>query len=86
MIRNFELQKYCNEILLTEKFDDYCPNGLQVEGVENVKRIISGVSANQDLIDIAVKKKADAIFVHHGLFWKNEPMIITGYQSQRIRQ
>jgi len=86
MISNFEIQRYCNEILLPEKFDDYCPNGLQVEGVENVKRIISGVSANQDLIDIAVKKKADAIFVHHGVFWKNESMIIAGYQSQRIKK
>jgi len=86
MISNFEIQKYCNEILLTEKYNDYCPNGLQVEGVKNVKRIISGVSANQDLIDIAIKKNADAIFVHHGIFWKNESMIIAGYQLLRIKK
>ena len=86
MVNRDLLIDFCNETLNVSQFDDYCPNGLQIEGRQQVNKIISGVSANQDLIDTAIEKGADAIFVHHGIFWKNESMAITGYQTQRVKK
>jgi len=79
-----QLVNYCNELLRVQDFRDYCPNGLQVEGKEEVKKIISGVTACQDLIDRAVEQNADAILVHHGYFWKGEEASITGIKKNRI--
>jgi len=86
MVDRDQLIDFCNETLGVSRFDDYCPNGLQIEGRQQVRKIISGVSANQDLIDTAIEKEADAIFVHHGIFWKNDSMTITGYQTQRVKK
>jgi len=66
------IEAYCNGLLQISGFRDYCPNGLQVEGRSEVKRLISGVSACQALIEQAIEKQADAILVHHGYFWKGE--------------
>lgn len=52
------------------KIQDYCPNGLQVEGRPQVSRIVSGVTASQALLDAAVEAQADLVLVHHGYFWK----------------
>jgi putative NIF3 family GTP cyclohydrolase 1 type 2 len=54
------------------KIQDYCPNGLQVEGRPQVSRIVSGVTASQALLDAAVEAEADLVLVHHGYFWKGE--------------
>lgn len=67
------------------RFEDYAPNGLQVEGHGEVQKILTGVTASQALIDEAITAKADAILVHHGCFWKNEPQIITGIKKHRIQ-
>lgn len=67
------------------RFQDYCPNGLQVEGGERVRRVVTGITASQALIDEAVKKNADAILVHHGYFWKGEDARITGIKKARIQ-
>jgi dinuclear metal center YbgI/SA1388 family protein len=64
---------------------DYCPNGLQVEGSDDINRVITGVTASQALIDEAIKQKADCILVHHGYFWKGEPQTITGIKMRRIK-
>jgi len=80
-----QLARYLNTQLQIDKFRDYCPNGLQVEGKPEVKRIISGVTACQQLIDVAIEKQADAILVHHGFFWKGEPEAIVGIKKQRIQ-
>lgn len=85
MIDNKTLATYCNEYLNVAKFSDYCPNGLQIEGTSEITKIIAGVSANQDLIDQAIDEKADALFVHHGFFWKNEKASITGIKKNRIK-
>jgi dinuclear metal center YbgI/SA1388 family protein len=61
------------------------PNGLQVEGRETVKKIITGVTASQALLDEAVRQEADAVIVHHGYFWKNEPAIIRGMKRNRLK-
>jgi len=78
--------EYCNDLLRINEFNDYCPNGLQVEGVNEVKRIICGVTACQSLIESAIEKQADMILVHHGYFWKNENAVITGIKRKRIQR
>jgi len=66
------------------RFKDYAPNGLQVEGREEVQRIICGVTASQALIDVAIARQADAILVHHGYFWKGEDVRLVGVKRSRI--
>lgn len=85
MVQLKDLLNYSNNMLEIERFKDYCPNGLQVEGKAEINTIISGVTASQALIDAAIKEKADILLVHHGYFWKGEDMRITGLKYQRIR-
>jgi dinuclear metal center YbgI/SA1388 family protein len=82
-ITNHELDQFFNALLTPERFKDYGPNGLQVEGRSEIKKIVSGVTASLALIDAAIAAKADAIFVHHGLFWRGETRI-TGWMRKRI--
>ena len=65
-------------------FKDYCPNGLQVEGRKDIRKLVTGVTACQSLIDKAIEKNADAILVHHGYFWRGEDAVITGMKRRRI--
>jgi dinuclear metal center YbgI/SA1388 family protein len=67
------------------KIQDYCPNGLQVEGRPQVSRIVSGVTASQALLDAAVEAEADLVLVHHGYFWKGENPCITGIKQRRLK-
>jgi dinuclear metal center YbgI/SA1388 family protein len=78
------LKSYTQLYLNADAFEDYCPNGLQIEGKEEINKIISGVSANLALIERAIDEKADAIFVHHGLFWKNDSQTIRGAKRRKI--
>lgn len=80
-----QLVIYCNTLLTPEKYRDYCPNGLQVEGRGQVRRIVSGVTASQALLDRAVVLGADLILVHHGYFWKGEAEVITGMKKRRLQ-
>src|SRR3989338_877214 len=64
---------------------DYCPNGLQVEGRPQVRRIVSGVTASQALLDAAVEAEADVLLVHHGYFWKGENPCVTGMKQRRLK-
>ncbi|HXK00452.1 MAG TPA: Nif3-like dinuclear metal center hexameric protein [Buchnera sp. (in: enterobacteria)] len=84
-MNNFYLEKIINEKLKTHKFQDYAPNGLQIEGSKHIKRIVTGVSACQDLLDQAVKLNASAIIVHHGYFWNNTERIIKNIQRKRLK-
>ncbi|WP_416695807.1 Nif3-like dinuclear metal center hexameric protein [Candidatus Pseudothioglobus sp. Uisw_050_01] len=84
MVNREELKNYCNTYLDIDKFKDYCPNGLQIEGSLNITKIVSGVSANLELIERAIEEKADAIFVHHGIFWDNESKTISGAKRAKI--
>ena len=79
-----ELTEYINTFLQIDRFKDYCPNGLQVEGKNEVHSVVTGVTASQALIDNACEKNADAILVHHGYFWRNEDARITGIKRKRI--
>jgi len=75
---------YIDKLLDVERYRDYCPNGLQVEGREQIQHIVSGVTASQALIEAAIEQGADALLVHHGYFWKGETETITGIKRQRI--
>lgn len=73
-----------DRLLTPERFKDYGPNGLQVEGKPEVRRIVSGVTASRALIEAAIAARADAIFVHHGLFWRGQDGRVTGWMKQRL--
>ncbi|HYD77846.1 Nif3-like dinuclear metal center hexameric protein [Ramlibacter sp.] len=66
------------------RFKDYGPNGLQVEGRAGIRRIVSGVTASRALIEAAIAAQADALFVHHGLFWRGQDGRVTGWMKQRL--
>lgn len=84
-MNNIQLESVLNELLSPHQIKDYCPNGLQVEGKSEVKKIITGVTACQELIDRAIEEQADALLVHHGYFWKGEPAEIRGMKYRRIK-
>ena len=71
--------------LKPQLFNDYCPNGLQVQGKEQIQRLVTGVTASQALIDAAINLKADAILVHHGYFWKGENACVVGMKKNRLK-
>lgn len=72
-------------LLQPGRFKDYGPNGLQVEGKAAIARIVSGVSASRALIEAAIAAQADALFVHHGLFWRAQDGRVTGWLKQRLQ-
>jgi len=79
-----QLQQSFDQLLEPGRFKDFGPNGLQVEGKGEVRRIVSGVTASRALIEAAVHAGADAIFVHHGLFWRGQDGRVTGWMKQRL--
>ncbi len=79
-----ELDAYLGTLLEVGKFRDYGPNGLQVEGKPEVQRLVSGVTASRALIEAAIEQKADALLVHHGLFWKGHDGRLTGWLKARV--
>ena len=72
--------------LQPQRFKDYGPNGLQVEGKARIGKIVSGVTASRALIDAAIEVEADALFVHHGLFWRGQDGTVTGWMKQRLQR
>ena len=79
-----ELTTAFDSLLQPERFKDYAPNGLQVEGKAQVHRLVSGVTASLALIEAAIEAQADAIFVHHGLFWRGHDGRVTGWLRKRL--
>lgn len=79
-----ELRSYLDVLLDAARFRDYCPNGLQVEGRADIRRVVCGVTASQALVDAAIERQADALLVHHGWFWKGEDGRVSGYRKQRL--
>ena len=80
-----EITTYTDHYLRIDEFSDYCPNGLQVEGKQNIQKIASGVSASMSFIDLALSWGADCILVHHGYFWKNERSQVVGMKRRRLK-
>lgn len=83
-VKTKELEAYINTLLKPELFKDYAPNGMQVEGKTDVVKIITAVTASQNIINQAIKQQADVLLVHHGYFWPGESPVITGIKKQRI--
>jgi dinuclear metal center YbgI/SA1388 family protein len=81
-----ELEAHLGAMLRPELFKDYGPNGLQVEGRAEVGRVVSGVTASLAFIDAAVADGADALLVHHGLFWRGQEGRLTGWLGERVRR
>lgn len=79
------LTQYLDDLLKPEGFKDYCPNGLQVEGRDEIRTLVCGVTANQALLNLAVAEGADAILVHHGWFWRGESGAVTGIKRNRLK-
>lgn len=79
-----ELLSALDTLLQPERFRDYGPNGLQVEGRAQLHKLVSGVTASRALIEAAIQAQADAILVHHGLFWRGQDGCITGWMKQRL--
>ena len=84
MPHHLELLHEFDRLLEPDRFKDYCPNGLQVEGRRPIRKIASGVTASLALIDAAIAHDADAIVVHHGLFWRGHDGRINGWLRQRL--
>ena len=87
MIKRDKIVKFCNEYLKADTFTDYCYNGLQIEGKEDISKIVTGVSLSRQFIEKAIAEQADMIIVHHGLF-KNQlgdPPRIIGIFKERIK-
>jgi dinuclear metal center YbgI/SA1388 family protein len=80
-----ELLQAFDSLLQPERFRDYGPNGLQVEGRAGVRKLVSGVTASRALIEAAIEARADALFVHHGLFWRGQDGRVTGWMKERLR-
>ena len=80
-----ELTRYLDQLLDAERFRDYCPNGLQVEGCGEVRRVVAGVTASQALVDAAIARGADTLLVHHGWFWRGEDGRVTGFRKARLQ-
>ena len=79
-----ELGIYLDQCLRTDQFQDYCPNGLQVEGKPQVVRLATGVTACQRFLDAAIDWGADAVLVHHGYFWRGEAPQVVGIKRRRL--
>jgi len=80
-----ELVGHLDQWLQVDQFKDYGPNGLQVQGRAQVQRLVTGVTASRALIEAAIKAQADAVLVHHGLFWRGQDGRLTGWLAERVR-
>jgi dinuclear metal center YbgI/SA1388 family protein len=84
MASRSDIESYLGALLDVGKFRDYGPNGLQIEGKAEVHKLVSGVTASRALIEAAIEAQADAILVHHGLFWRGHDGRLTGWLKARV--
>jgi dinuclear metal center YbgI/SA1388 family protein len=80
-----ELVRHLDTLLEISLFEDYCPNGLQVEGRSEIRRVVTGVTSSLALIEEAIRRKADAVVVHHGIFWSGASPVLRGSMKKRVR-
>lgn len=85
MVRLNELVNWSNDLLQVETYQDYCPNGLQVEGRGEIQCLVSGVTASLALVEAAREAGADALLVHHGWFWNGEDARVVGMKQRRLK-
>lgn len=80
-----DLISFLDTTLEPGRYKDYAPNGLQVEGAEQIRKVVTGVTASLALIEAAIEREADTILVHHGYFWKNEDARVVGVKQKRLK-
>ena len=80
-----DILAYCDELLDVESYPDYGPVGLQVVGAAKVRKLVCGVSASRELFERAAEAGAQLVLVHHGLFWKGDPQVVTPLLRDRLR-
>lgn len=80
-----QLLQLLHDRLQPDSIQDSAPNGLQVEGRAQIHRILTGVTASQALLEVAVKEQVDAVLVHHGYFWRQQSPVVVGMQRQRLK-
>jgi dinuclear metal center YbgI/SA1388 family protein len=81
-----ELVAYLDHLLDARSGNDVCPNGLQVEGRQRVRKVVTGVSACHELFAAARERQADAVLVHHGIFWRGDSPVLRGVQYRRVAE
>jgi dinuclear metal center YbgI/SA1388 family protein len=86
MVTRNDLERWLNEYLSVHTVKDFLPNGLQIEGKERIERVALAVSINMEVIEEAVSFGADALIVHHGMFWKNDDPRLTSYRKERLKR
>lgn len=86
MATRAEVESFLQQLLAPERFKDYGPNGLQVEGRGEIRKVVSGVTASLALINASVDAGADMILVHHGLFWRGQDGRLTGWLKARVER
>jgi dinuclear metal center YbgI/SA1388 family protein len=74
--RRDEIIAFANELLEVQRFPEYGRPGLQVTGADKVSKIACGVSSSLELFERAAATGAELVLVHHGLFWRNEPLVV----------
>lgn len=79
-----DMADWLDTLLEARRFDDYCPNGLQVEGASDVRRVVLGVTASLALVRAAAGSGAQAILVHHGWFWRGEDPRVVATRRERL--
>ena len=84
MIERETLLSHLHQMLEADRFKDYGPNGLQVEGKARIHKVVTGVTASLALIEAAAAEGADVLLVHHGLFWRGQDGRVTGWMRQRL--
>lgn len=80
-----DLVDYLNSYLKIAEIEDFCPNGLQISGKEEILKVATAVTANLQTIESAVEQKVDALIVHHGIFWNKDPYPIVGSKYEKIK-
>lgn len=86
MATRAEVESFLQQLLAPERFKDYGPNGLQVEGRGEIRKVVSGVTASLALINAAIEAQADMILVHHGLFWRGQDGRLIGWLKARVER
>jgi dinuclear metal center YbgI/SA1388 family protein len=84
MMQLKELIGYLDGYLEILEFEDYGPQGLQVEGKKEVHKVTLSVDAALAALESAVAHGADLHLVHHGLFWGDAQRLV-GALGQRVR-
>lgn len=79
-----EITRHLNDFLHIDEFKDYGPQGLQVEGRESVRKIVTSVSASVQLFEEAASREADMVIVHHGILWDKESRVVMGSLKMRL--